>query len=122
MKKSLIALLVGCVVAFSSTGCKKEATVDTAKLQSAFSGAPAEIKELVDKSVAAIKANDFKTAISTLDTVLGKSNELGQAQLDAVGEAFVLANVILQERGAAISAAEAKANADKLKAQAQGSQ
>ena len=122
MKKSLITMFAVCAVAFGTAGCKKEENVDTAKLQSAFASAPAEVKADVDKAVAAIGANDYKTAISLLSTVLTKSNELGQAQLDAAGEAFVMANVILQDRGAAMSAAEAKAKAGELNAQAKGSE
>jgi hypothetical protein len=57
-----------------------------------------------------------------LDTVLSKSNELGGAQLEAAGEAFVLANVILQQRGNELSAAQAKADADALENQAKGSE
>jgi hypothetical protein len=122
MKKSFIALLTICLIGFGVTGCKKEENVDTAKLQSAFAGAPAEIKEMVDKAAAAIGSNDYKTAISLLDTVLSKSNELGGAQLEAAGEAFVLANVILQQRGNELSAAQAKADADALENQAKGSE
>ncbi len=122
MKKSIIALLAACVVAFGTAGCSKEANIDTAQLQSAFTAAPPEIKEKVDKALAAIKSNDYKSAISLLATVITKTNELGQAQLDAAGRAFALANEILQFRGAEISAAEAKAKAADLNAQSKSSQ
>jgi len=122
MKKIFLAVLAIGVIGFGSIGCKKEESVDTAALQSAFASAPAEIKEQVDKAVTALGASDYKTAISILDTVLTKSNELGQAQLDAAGRAFVAANVILQTTGAAASAAEAKAKAGELNAQAKGSE
>lgn len=118
MKKSLIALLAGCLVAFVSTGCKKAASVDTAKLESAFSGAPADIKADLDKAVSALKGNNYKLAISTMDSLIAKSNKMSQAQNDALAEAFVNANVVYTEQGAAASAAEAKAKAGELEAQA----
>jgi hypothetical protein len=120
MKKSLAALLIACFVAVGVTGCAKEEKVDTAALQSAFSAAPADIKEMVDKAVAALGANDYKSAISLLATVITKTNELGQAQLDAAGLAFATANSILQTRGSEIAAAEAKAKKAELEAQGQG--
>jgi hypothetical protein len=122
MKKSFVALLTAGAIAFGVAGCKKEEKVDTAALQSAFAGAPADIKEQIDKAVTALGANDFKTAISAMANVMGKSNQISPAQMDALGHAFVAANVIVTTRGAAQSAAEAKANADKLKAQSGGSQ
>lgn len=118
MKKSLIALLAGCLVAFVSTGCKKEATVDTAKLQSAFASAPADIKAQVDKAVADIKANNFKTAIATMDNLIAMSNKMNQAQNDALAEAFVNANVVFTQRGAEDMAKKAKADASDLEKQA----
>ena len=122
MKKTFTALLTATVVALGSVGCKKEENVDTAALQSAFASAPDEIKQLVDSAVTAINGNDFKKAISVLDTVISKSNDLSPGQLTAAGEAFVLANHILTTRGAEISAAEAKAKASELQNQAKGSQ
>lgn len=122
MKKSALVLLFACALALGVVGCGKEVNVDTAALSSAFAGSPPEIKEMVDKAVAAINANDYRTAISLLDTVLTKSNELGQVQMDAAGLAFVLSNQILRERGAAIAAAEAKAKAAELEAQSKASQ
>jgi len=122
MKKSLVSLLTACVITFGLVGCAKEEKVDTAALQSAFSAAPAEIKEMVDKAVAAFGVSDYKTAISLLATVITKTNELGQAQLDAAGMAFATANSILQTRGAELSAAEAKAKKDELEAQGKGAQ
>jgi hypothetical protein len=122
MKKMLNVLLFACALALGAVGCSKEENVDTAALSSAFASAPPEIKEMVDKAVAAINANDYRTAISLLDTVLTKSNELGQVQMDAAGQAFVLANVILRERGAAIAAQEAMAKAAELEAQSKSSQ
>jgi hypothetical protein len=120
MKKSLAALLITCFVAVGLTGCAKEEKVDTAALQSAFAAAPADLKEMVDKSVAALGANDYKSAISLLATVITKTNELGQAQLDAAGMAFATANSILQTRGSEIAAAEAKAKKAELEAQGKG--
>lgn len=119
MKKSLIALFAGCLVAFISTGCHKEPTVDTAKLQSAFASAPAEIKSQVDKAVASIKGNDYRSAISTMNRLINtKSNEMAQAQYQALSEAFVNANVLWRERGAEEQAAKAKADATMLENQA----
>lgn len=117
MKKSFVVLLLACFVAVGVIGCAKEEKVDTAALQSAFSGAPADIKEMVDKAVTAFGASDYKSAISLLATVITKTNELGQAQLDAAGRAFASATSILQTRGAEISAAEAKAKKAELEAQ-----
>jgi hypothetical protein len=122
MKKTFNVLLFACALALGAVGCSKEVNVDTAALSSAFASAPPEIKEMVDKAVAAINANDYKNAISLLDTVLTKSNELGQVQMDAAGLAFVLSNQILRERGAAIAAAEAKTKAAELEAQSKASQ
>ncbi len=110
-------ILFACALVLGAVGCSKEENVDTAALASAFASAPPEIKEMVDKAVAAINANDYRNAISLLNTVLTKSNELGQAQMDAAGLAFVLANEILRERGVAIGAAEAKAKAAEIEAQ-----
>ncbi len=120
MKKSFIAVLTACVLTLGLVGCAKEEKVDTAALQSAFSSAPADIKEMVDKAVAAFGASDYKTAISLLATVITKTNELGQAQLDAAGLAFATANSIVQTRGAEISAAEAAAKKAELEAQGKG--
>lgn len=117
MKKSFVALLMACLVAVGITGCAKEVSVDTAGLQSAFASAPAEIKEMVDKAVAAFGVSDYKTAISLLATVITLTNELGQAQLDAAGLAFATANSIIQTRGSEISAAEAAAKKTELEAQ-----
>jgi hypothetical protein len=122
MKKTFNVLLFACALALGAVGCSKEVNVDTAALSSAFASAPPEIKEMVDKAVAAINANDYKNAISLLDTVLTKSNELGQVQMDAAGLAFVLSNEILRTRGAAIAAAEAKTKAAELEAQSKASQ
>jgi len=121
MKKTFNVLLFACALALGAVGCSKEENVDTAGLTSAFASAPPEIKEMVDKAVAAINANDYRNAISLLDTVLTKSNELGQVQMDAAGLAFVLSNEILRTRGAAIAAAEAKAKAAELEAQSKSS-
>lgn len=122
MKKSLVAFLTACVLSFGLVGCKKEENVDTGALQSAFASAPPEIKEMVDKAVAAFGVSDYKTAISLLATVITKTNELGQAQLDAAGLAFATANSILQTRGAEISAAEAKSKKADLEAQGKAAQ
>jgi hypothetical protein len=108
--------LFACALILVTVGCGKEESVDTGALSAAFAGAPPEIRELVDQAVAAIHANDYKNAISLLDTVLTKSNELGQMQMDAAGQAFVPANVILRERGVALGAAGAKAKAAEIEA------
>ena len=122
MKKSFIAMLTAGALAIIGAGCGGETKVDTAKLQQEFSGASGEIKENVEKAVTAIKAGNLREGITALGFVLTKSNELSQAQFNAAGEAWTLANDLIMKTGGAASAAEAKAKADELKKQSGGTQ
>jgi hypothetical protein len=115
-------MLSACALVVLGTGCGKETTVDTAKLQQDFASASGEIKENVDKAVADIKAGNYQGAMMALSFVLTKSNELSQVQLNTAGEAWTLANAVLMEKGTAASAAQSKADAAALEAQAKGSE
>ena len=122
MKKSFIAMLAAGTLAVIGMGCSGESKVNTAKLQQEFGSASGELKANVDKAVAAINAGNLREGIIALGLVISKSNELSQAQFNAAGEAWTLANDLVMKTGGATSAAEAKKNADALKAQSGGSQ
>ncbi len=122
MKKSLITIVASCALALFVVGCGSEEKLDSSKLQSEFASTSGEIKASADKAVAAINAGNINEAITALDVLISHSNDLSQAQIDAATEAFVVANVVVFEKGDAESAAQAKSKADELKAQAKGSE
>jgi hypothetical protein len=122
MKKSLFTFIAACFTSAFLVGCGGEATVDTSKLQSQFASASGDAKAEVDKAITAINSGDMRGAVSSLGKVMTMSNDLSQAQLTAVEEAFVMANVVVLEQGDAQSAAESKANKSALQDQAQGSE
>jgi len=122
MKKSLFTWLASCALAVCLVGCGSETTVDSTKLKAEFSGASAEIKTEADAAAAAIDSGDMRAAVASLGKVLSFSNDLSQAQINAAEEAFVLANVVLVEKGDAQSKAESKANKSELQNQAQGAE
>lgn len=120
MKKQLIAFFSACLLAVIAVGCGSETTMDSAKFDQAFASASGDIKTSADKVSAAIKSQDMRGAIDAVASIISKSNELSQAQIDAANEVFVLANVIISEKGQQASATEAKTKADDLTKQAQG--
>ena len=122
MKKTFIAMLAAGTLAVIGMGCSGESKVNTAKLQQEFGNASGEVKANVDKAVAAINAGNLREGIIALGLVISKSNDLSQAQFNAAGEAWTLANDLVMKTGGAATAAEAKKNADALKAQSGGSQ
>ena len=64
-------------------GCNKSATVDTAQLESSFKGAEASVQGSVDKAIAAVKAADYKGALTELQS-LAKNAALTPEQQQAV--------------------------------------
>lgn len=114
MKKHLTALFAACLLAVIAVGCGSETTLDSAKFDQAFASASGEIKTAADKVSSAIKSNDLRATLDSVAVVIAKSNELSQAQIDAANEVFVLANVIIAEKGQRQSASEAKSKADEL--------
>jgi hypothetical protein len=69
MKKLLLQLmLLGGLMAWGATGCSNH-EIDTAKLQSAFQSAPADIRADLDRGVAAIGAGKFSEALTNLQQV-----------------------------------------------------
>ena len=122
MKKSLFTFVAACFAAVFLVGCGGQATVDTSKLQSEFASASGDAKTEVDKAINAINSGDMLGAVSALGKVMTMSNDISQAQLTAVEEAFVMANVVVLEQGDAQSAAESKANKSALQEQAKGSE
>lgn len=122
MKKSLHTLIAACVLALFAVGCGSKTTVDSAKLKSEFASVTGDAKSEADAAIAAIDSGDMRGAVNALGKLITFSNDLNQAQLTAVEEAFVLANVSVLESGSAASEAESKANKAALEQQAQGSQ
>jgi hypothetical protein len=69
MKKLLFQfILLAGLLAFGATACSNH-QIDTAKLQTAFQSAPADVRADLDKSVAAITAGKFSDALPPLQHV-----------------------------------------------------
>jgi hypothetical protein len=85
MKKPFLILTVCAGAALLGlTACsKKEAAVDTSKVESSFQSAPAADRTDVDKAIAAIKSNDYATALTSLKQAAANV-KLTPAQQEAV--------------------------------------
>jgi hypothetical protein len=69
MKKKLFQLmLLAGLMAWAAAGCSDQ-TIDTAKLQTAFQSAPADVRAYLDTGVAAISAGKFSDALPALQHV-----------------------------------------------------
>jgi hypothetical protein len=73
-----VSIIAGLAV-FGLTGCSKSetgggATIDTAKVQSAFATASAVDKAEVEKAVTAVKAGDYATALTSLKQAAASVN------------------------------------------------
>ena len=69
MKKALIAIVIAVVAGFLlANGCR-DRSIDTAKLQGAFASAAADVKEQIDKGVAAITISNYSAALPPLQHV-----------------------------------------------------
>lgn len=111
---------------FASTlllaGCAKNeggAPVDTAKVESAFSGADSSLKTSLDSAITSVKAGDYSGAVTTLQK-LAADAKLTPAQQQAVKDflAQVQAKVTSAVQGATKGATDAanKAAGDAQKA------
>jgi hypothetical protein len=72
-----LSIIAG-LAAFGLTGCSKtesgDATIDTAKVQSAFATASAVDKAEVETAIAAIKAGDYTSAVAALQQAAASVN------------------------------------------------
>lgn len=72
-----VSIIAGLAV-FGLTGCSKTetgtTTIDTAKVQSAFSTASAVDKAEVEKAITAVKAGDYATALTSLKQAAASVN------------------------------------------------
>jgi hypothetical protein len=64
-------------------GCSKKSSVDTTPIQNSFKDAPAAVQTSADKVVTAVKASDYPTALSELQT-LASNAKLTPEQQQAV--------------------------------------
>lgn len=85
MKRHAPLFLVLATLACALMGCGGGGKVDTAKLQAAFQGAPAETKGDIDQAAQAIRSGDYGKAAPILKKVI-KAGSLSQPQKDAVAE------------------------------------
>jgi hypothetical protein len=67
------------------SGCRKSPESVAAGSQAAFQSAPADVKTKWDKALAAVKANDYATALIALRDLQYETN-LSPVQQDAVGK------------------------------------
>ncbi len=79
MKKLILTItMVAGLALVGLTGCKKSEapetqTVDTTQVEAAFASSSGGEKTQVDKAVAAIKAGDYPTAITSLKAVMASA-------------------------------------------------
>ena len=79
MNKLFLTLtIIAGLAAFGLTGCSKTesggATIDTAKVQSAFASASAVDKAEVEKAITAIKSGDYAAAVTSLKQAAASVN------------------------------------------------
>ena len=82
MKRIVIAVLVGVAAVI---GCAKKSSVDTSKLEKSFQSAEPAQKSSVDKAVDAIKAGDYASAMTQLQTAAKKA-KLTPEQQQAIND------------------------------------
>ncbi len=95
MKKRILTLTsIACLAVLALTGCSKNesgaTTLDTAKLQSAFTAAAAVDKAEVEKAINAIKSSDYVAAVASLKQAASNLNltpEQQQAVKDLLAQA-----------------------------------
>ena len=110
MTKKFCAV-VGCLIlaVLFITGCSRK----TATNATAFDQAAPDIKQAWDQGVAADKANDYFTAVTSFHTIMVQRDKLTDAQIEAVNAACLAVNQRMMA-AANNGDAAAKAASDKL--------
>ena len=108
IKKFFVAACLLALAGLFVTGCSRK-TVASA---SAFDQAAPEVKQAWDQAVAADKANDYYTAVTSYHTVMAQKDKLTDGQIETANAACLAVN---QRMFAAASSGDEAAKAASAK-------
>lgn len=101
MKRTQYLGAIAAALAFTFSGCSKDGSVDTSKIESSFSSSDAQGKSDVDQVVAAVKAGDFAAATAPLQK-LASNAKLTPEQQQAVKDLMTQVQEKVKEAAAKV--------------------